>query len=204
MTKRFRSALTSAPLCVVMALFALPVEARPDATTAKATTATGSAATSTGASSSTTRATPGTARPIGPTSVTGADAVVARATTIQGSAWTADNAPIPLARVRLRNVITGRLEATSIANEAGQFTFGSVEGGSYLVELVSESGRLRVAGHVFSIAPGETVATFVRLGTKVPWFNGFFGNTLSAVSSSAAGEGITAIAPVARSVSANR
>ena len=47
-----------------------------------------------------------------------------------------------------------------------------------------------------SIAPGETVATFVRLGTKVPWFPGFFGNAASAVASTAASQGITAIAPV--------
>jgi hypothetical protein len=51
-------------------------------------------------------------------------------------------------------------------------------------------------GHAFVIAPGETVATFVRLGTKVPWFTGFFNNAASAVASTAAGLGVTAIAPV--------
>ena len=50
--------------------------------------------------------------------------------------------------------------------------------------------------HAFVIASGETVATFVRLGTKVPWFNGFFQNAASAVASTAASQGITAIAPV--------
>jgi len=133
-----------------------------------------------------------------------ARATSARATTILGSAWTADNSPIKQARVRLRNVISGRIEATATANDAGQFSFESVEGGSYLVELVSASNKVQVAGHVFTIAPGETVATFVRLGTRVPWFTNFFGNTVSAVSSTAASEGITAIAPVARPVSANQ
>jgi len=145
----------------------------------------------------------GASRTVGVTSTTGVT-VTARATTILGSAWTADNAPIRQARIRLRNVITGRVEASAVANDLGQFEFLNVEGGSYLVELVSESGRIQVVGHVFTIAPGETVATFVRLGAKVPWFSGFFGNTLSAVSSSAASEGITALAPVARPVSANR
>jgi hypothetical protein len=125
-------------------------------------------------------------------------------TSIQGMAWAADNTPLRQAHVRLRNVISGRIEATAVADELGQFAFESVEGGSYLVELVNESGKVLVAGHTFTIAPGETVATFVRLGAKVPWFSGFFANSLAAVSSTAAGEGITALAPVARPVSANR
>lgn len=152
------------------------------------------------------RTTPGTARPIGATSVTGVSGVstMTRATSILGAAWTADNSPIKQARLRLRNVISGRVEATTIANDAGQFTFENVEGGSYLVELVNEGGKIIVVGHVFTIAPGETVATFVRTGVKVPWFDGFFNNAVSAVSSSAASGGITAIAPVPRPVSADR
>jgi hypothetical protein len=192
MSKRLWSTLAFAPVCAGLAIMPLTVEARPGGTAAAA------------AKSSTTKSTPGTARPIGPTSITGPDAVVTRATTIHGSAWTANNAPIAQARIRLRNVVSGRVEATTIANDAGQFAFQNVAGGSYLVELFDLGGKTEVVGHVFSIAPGETVATFVRTGTKVPWFNGFFGNSVSAVSSSAASEGITAIAPVARPVSANR
>jgi hypothetical protein len=147
---------------------------------------------------------PGVARPVGPTSTAAGASFGARATTIIGSAWTANNTPIPRARLRLRNVITGRLEGAVTANESGQFTFENVEGGSYLVELVNDVGHIQVVGHMFTIAPGETVATFVRLGTRVPWFTEFFGNSVSAVSSTAASEGITALAPVARPVSANR
>ena len=140
----------------------------------------------------------GAARPIGPASSD------ARATTILGSAWTADNAPIGHARLRLRNVITGRIEAVTVADDLGQFTFPSAEPGSYLVELVNETDRVQVAGHVFTIAQGETVATFVRLTTKVPWFTTFFTNSVAAISSTAASEGITALAPVARPVSAKQ
>jgi hypothetical protein len=147
----------------------------------------------------------GAARPVGPTAMTGENATtVSRVTTIIGSAWTAENQPIPEARLQLRNVISGRIEATTVANSAGQFTFQNVEGGSYVVELINTGGKVQLAGHVFSIAPGETVATFVRAGTKVPWFTGFFNNTVSAVSSTAASEGIAAIAPIPRPVSANR
>jgi len=124
-----------------------------------------------------------------------------RGTAILGNAWTADSAPIKNAHLRLRNVTTGKIEANTIANETGQFTFANIEGGAYVVEMVNDSGRLLTVGHVFNIAPGETVGTFVRLGTKVPWFTDFFGNTAAAAASSAASQGITALAPVVRCAS---
>ena len=143
---------------------------------------------------------PGAARPVGPTG-TAAATFGSRMTGILGAAWTADNSPIKQANVRLRNVITGKVEATAVANDAGQFAFENVPGGSYVVELLGSNGHVQVVGHVFTIASGETVATFVRTGAKVPWFTGFFNNTVPSVASTAASEGITAIAPVARAVS---
>lgn len=130
--------------------------------------------------------------------------VTTRGTSILGNAWTADNAPIPGARLRLRNVSSGKIEATTLADEPGHFSFANIEGGSYVVELVNDAGAVLAVGHRFSIAPGETVATFVRLVTKARWFTGFFGNAASAVASSAASQGITALAPIVRPASAGR
>lgn len=145
---------------------------------------------------------PGTARAVATGSrVAGASFGGMRVTSILGAAWNVDNTPIKEAILRLRNVVTGKIEALATANEAGQFAFENVNGGSYVVELVSASGKIQTVGHVFTIAPGETVATFVRVGTKVPWGTAFFNNTATAVSSSAASEGITAIAPVAHCAS---
>lgn len=128
-----------------------------------------------------------------------------RATSILGTAWHADNTPIPFARVRLRNGSTGRIESHAAANEMGQFAFQDVESGSYVIELVTDDGRVLTVGHTFSVAPGETVATFVRLGTRVPWFTGFFTNAAAAVASGAAAAGVTAIAPeTIRPVSSTR
>ena len=117
-------------------------------------------------------------------------------TSVMGVAWRVDNSPIAGARVQLRNLVNGRVEATAVANETGQFTFARIEGGTYVVELLGENGKVAAVGHAFVIAPGETVATFVRLATKVPWFSGFFGNAASIVAASAASQGITAMAPV--------
>ena len=126
----------------------------------------------------------------------GATAVAKGGTSILGVAWNVDNTPIPGARLQLRNLISGKVDASAIANSSGQFTFTQIEGGRYVVELLGANGRISTVGHAFVIAPGETVATFVRMGTKVPWFSGFFGNAATAVASSAASQGITAIAPV--------
>jgi hypothetical protein len=117
-------------------------------------------------------------------------------TSVLGAAWKVDNSPIPGARVQLRNLVSAKVEARAVADLSGQFTFSRIEGGTYVVELLGDNGKIVTVGHAFVIAPGETVATFVRLGTKVPWFNGFFGNAASAVASTAASQGITAIAPV--------
>ena len=117
-------------------------------------------------------------------------------TSIQGVAWTSNNSPVPGARLQLRNVVSGKVNATAVANSSGQFTFTQIEGGRYVVEMLGANGKIVNVGHPFAIAPGETIATFVRMGPKVPFFSGFFGNAATAVASSAASQGITAIAPV--------
>ncbi len=127
-----------------------------------------------------------------------------RSMSILGAAWNADNSPIAEARLRLRNATTGRVEATTTADTEGHFTFSNVDGGTYVVELLNESGRVLAVGQAFVVAPGETVATFVRLGARVPWFVGFFENVAIAATSAAASVGVTALAPVARPVSAKR
>ena len=124
---------------------------------------------------------------------------------VQGNVWTARNAPIPHARVRLRNADTGRVAGTAQANEDGRFMFGNVEPGVYFVELVNETGAVLAVGSRFSIGAGETLATFVRLSNSpYAWLTGFFGNAAAAVTSGAASQGITAISATARPVSAGR
>jgi hypothetical protein len=144
-----------------------------------------------------------TVRAVGTTTSIGVP-VGSQTTTILGSAWTATNQPLPNPRIRLRDIITGAVVARATGDAGGLFSFEDVIGGSYVVELVNESGKTLVVGHMFTIAQGETVATFVRLGTKVPAFAAFFGNALTAVAATAAAQGITAITPVARPVSANQ
>lgn len=129
----------------------------------------------------------------------------ARTTSVVGSAWHADNRPLAQARVRLRSMASGRIKAVAVANDEGRFLFRAVDSGSYAVELVAEDGAVLTVGQTFTVAAGETVATFVRLGSKVPWFDGFFSNAAAAIASSAAAAGVTALAPErVRPVSARR
>jgi hypothetical protein len=142
-------------------------------------------------------------RPAGQNSAAPASASrpdVSKPGSVVGSAWNADNSGIPGARLRLRNVSTGKIAASVMADPLGQFRFDAAPG-SYLIELVDESGKLLSVGQVFTIAEGETVATFVRLGTKLPWIAGFFSNAAAAAITAAASQGVTALAPVARPVS---
>jgi hypothetical protein len=128
----------------------------------------------------------------------------ARTASIQGNAWTALNTAVPHARLRLRDVETGKVAALTQANEAGLFAFGSVAPGIYVVELVDPRGSVLAVGQRFTVATGQTVATFVRLPAASSWFSGFFGNAAAAVASSAASQGITALVPVGRPASAGR
>ena len=114
---------------------------------------------------------------------------------ITGGAWNADNTPIPFAKLRLRNVVTGKIRATTVADDAGQFVFSNIESGSYIVELVAENGKIVAIGRALTAGPGETVATFVRVGAKVPWFTGFFTNAAAVVASAAALTGVAAVSP---------
>ena len=128
----------------------------------------------------------------------------APAAAVQGNAWTAQNTAVPHARLRLRDVETGKIASAAQANEAGLFAFGNVEPGAYVVELVDGLGKVLAVGSRFAIASGESVTTFVRLPPAQSWFSDFFGNAAAAVASSAAGLGITALAPVGRPASAGR
>lgn len=124
--------------------------------------------------------------------------------TILGSVWNEKNEGIPGALVRLRNLTTGRLEASVRADSKGQFTFDGLEGGNYVLEYVNEQGHVLAIGHNFTVLPGETIATFIRLGSKLPWFADFFGNAAASAVSSAASLGVTAVTPPGQPASTER
>jgi hypothetical protein len=123
---------------------------------------------------------------------------------VVGHIWTADSLPIAGAALRLRNILTAALDLTTVSDQAGEFSFSGVEAGSYFIEYVHGSGRLLAVSNPFTVTKGETISTFVRLGSRRPFGAGFFTSTAAVVLSSAAVAGIAAVGPTGRPISPNR
>jgi hypothetical protein len=60
---------------------------------------------------------------------------------VVGSAWKGDSTPYPKARIRLRNVVTGRAAARTVSDGDGRFRFDDVAPGPFVVELLSRLPR---------------------------------------------------------------
>ena len=112
--------------------------------------------------------------------------------TVQGTAWRGDTTPIPQARIRLRNIQTGRGIAVAVTSSDGRFRFDLVEPGAYVVELLSANDKVMAVGDLFGVSADMQSITFVRLSAKSPWFGGFFGNAAAAAIAAASTLGVTA------------
>jgi hypothetical protein len=119
-----------------------------------------------------------------------------------GTAWRHDNSPVVGGLLRLRNITTGRVVMGAQSDAMGRFSFPHVPAGSYIVELVDDGGSIRAVGQMFSVGPGDTVATFLRLGNRAGFFDGFFGNAAAAALATAASLGVTAVGDGAQPASA--
>ncbi len=73
---------------------------------------------------------------------------------IVGSARTSSGMPLPGATVRLRNTATGGVVQTVQAGADGQFTFGAVPPGTYVVELVGPTGTVVATSGAVALIPG--------------------------------------------------
>lgn len=131
-----------------------------------------------------------------------ASAAGARSTSVVGYLWTANNAAISDATVQLRNTVTGQVEMFTRTNSVGEFIFNNVDTGSYVIEYTSDTvGRLAALGHPFTVAPGETIATFVRLSSALPVIlpdvaGNVAASALQTVASAGVTTVVTPIAPV--------
>src|SRR5688572_5986503 len=71
---------------------------------------------------------------------------------LSGLAQSSDRAPLANFRVQVRNANTGDLAGSTTSNQAGQFSFGSLQPGNYVVEIIDSAGR------VVGLSPSLTVA----------------------------------------------
>lgn len=119
--------------------------------------------------------------------------LIAHAGAIAGVVRDGLERPVAAARLRLRDLTSGRILMTGRSDHEGGFRFTGVPSGSYVVELVDETGTVRALSGTCSLSSGQAVATFIRLGAQPPWYSGFFTNAAMAAVSSAAGLGVTAV-----------
>jgi len=95
-------------------------------------------------------------------SIAGAAPIIAQqGGALNGVAQSPDKAPLPNFRVNVRNANTGELAGTTTSNQAGQFSFGSLPPGNYVVEIVDATGRVVGLSPSISVAAGSTVMVTV-------------------------------------------
>jgi hypothetical protein len=80
---------------------------------------------------------------------------------ISGTARNAQNQVLPNVKVQLRNVDTGQLVATTKAGSDGRFEFSGLNPGSYVVEIVDDSGKIVGLSPMTPLSAGGTVAGLV-------------------------------------------
>jgi hypothetical protein len=73
------------------------------------------------------------------------------------------NAPIPYARVLLRNISTGEVQGRATADELGRFSFVDLEPDTYVVELLGPDGAVVAASSMVKMSKGRLGQTVVRV-----------------------------------------
>jgi hypothetical protein len=80
---------------------------------------------------------------------------------LTGVAQSADKAPLPNFRVNIRNSNTGELAGSTTSNQAGQFSFASLQPGNYVVEIVDAAGKVVGLSSSVGVTAGATVTVTV-------------------------------------------
>jgi hypothetical protein len=114
---------------------------------------------------------------------------------IYGTALDLNAAPLPDARVRLRNLETRTIEQVSTTNRLGEFVFVALPDVSYVVEIADRPGRVLAVGDVILIRAGEVAGSVIVVPPPIQGYAGLFRSTAAAVASAVAGTGLVWLAP---------
>ena len=110
---------------------------------------------------------------------------------------------IPFARVLLRNVSTGLVEARGVADRNGRFAFVDVIPSEYLVEVLDESGAVVSTSEPISVGMNELRTTSVTSGgrTVLSSFGGALRPAAQETIAAAATQGVNRVAAPERCAS---
>lgn len=110
-----------------------------------------------------------------------------RVNALTGQALTSLNAPIPYARVVLRNIVTGQVIGRTTTNADGEFSFIDLDPSLYIVEVVGADGAvLGTSTMVTGMTRGEMRTLQVRVASAAAAVRTAVGNTLTATAAQAA------------------
>ena len=90
-------------------------------------------------------------------------ATVTGQTRIIGTVIDIRQVPVAHAKLRLRNLNTGRIEQEAESDDQGNYEFAVVEPGSYVVEMVLVDGTVVALSNAGALARYETLQTVVQL-----------------------------------------
>jgi len=111
---------------------------------------------------------------------------------ISGDVRTGDKDPASRRTVQLRDAQSGRVVATNATDKAGAFTFGGVQPGSYIVEVLGANQSVLAASSVLTVQAGQTLSVVLGL----PIAGGILGGTAgmaAMVAAGAAAAGVLAV-----------
>lgn len=110
-----------------------------------------------------------------------------RVNALTGKLVTSLNAPIPFARVVLRNVSTAQVVGRTTTNSDGEFSFLDLDPNLYIVEVLGANGAvLGTSTMVAGMMRGELRAVEVRVASAAAAVRIAVGNTLTATAPQAA------------------
>jgi hypothetical protein len=84
-------------------------------------------------------------------------------TRVTGEVFDVHLLPVKKAKVRIRNLATGRIEGETIANERGEYEFTVIEPSTYVVEMLIDGGYVVALSNAGSVSRYETLHTTVQL-----------------------------------------
>jgi hypothetical protein len=112
-------------------------------------------------------------------------------------------APIPFARVVLRNVATGLVEARAVADERGRFTFLDVLPSEYVLEVIDRNGAIIMTSDVIGVGINDLQGSslYPASGTTLATFGGAPTPAAQETVAAASSQGVSQVAAPARCAS---
>jgi hypothetical protein len=112
---------------------------------------------------------------------------------IHGKVQEASGAIVPSAKLHLRNLDTGRIEAVTVADHAGEFWFYAGLADRYVIEALDEAEQVVATSELLATRSGETIGTLLVLPARRLSLPGVFRSTAAGIVAAAATAGITAV-----------